>query len=133
MTIDGNSETTMGRLRLGMVGGGRDAFIGGVHRIASRIDDHFELVAGCFSSTPEKSQVSGADLGLDAARVYDDYAAMAKREARLKNGVQAVAVVTPNHLHFPVAREFLKRGIHVICDKPLTSTLQDARKLAKAV
>ena len=133
MAIDGNSETALGRLRLGMVGGGRDAFIGGVHRIASRIDDHFELAAGCFSSTPEKSQASGADLGLDPTRVYDDYAAMAKREARLKNGIQAVAIVTPNHLHFPVAREFLKRGIHVICDKPWTSTLQDARKLVKVV
>ncbi len=133
MAIDGTSDVRAGRLRLGMVGGGRDAFIGGVHRIAARIDDHFELVAGCFSSTPEKSQASGADLGLDAARVYDDFTAMAKREARLKNGIQAVAIVTPNHMHYPVAREFLKRGIHVICDKPLTSTLQDARKLAKAV
>ncbi len=120
------------RLRLGMVGGGRDAFIGGVHRIASRIDDQFELVAGCFSSTAEKSQASGADLGLDPARVYDDFAAMAKREARLKQGIEAVAIVTPNHMHFPVAREFLKRGIHVICDKPLTAGLSEARKMVKA-
>lgn len=121
-----------GRIRLGMVGGGRDAFIGGVHRIASRIDDHYELVAGCFSSTAEKSRASGADLGLPADRVYDDFAAMAKREARLKNGIQAVAIVTPNHVHYAAAREFLKRGIHVICDKPLTSTLPDAKKLAIA-
>ncbi len=133
MPIDGTSETNPGRLRLGMVGGGRDAFIGGVHRIASRIDDQFELVAGCFSSTPEKSQASGADLGLDPKRVYDDFIAMAKREARIKDGIDAVAIVTPNHMHYPVAREFLKRGIHVICDKPLTATLQDARKMAKAV
>ncbi|MFZ2102021.1 MAG: Gfo/Idh/MocA family oxidoreductase [Oricola sp.] len=122
-----------GRIRLGMVGGGRDAFIGGVHRIASRIDDRYELVAGAFSSTPEKSKASAADLGIAPDRAYGDYLEMAKREARLKNGIEAVAIVTPNHMHYPVAREFLKRGIHVICDKPLTSTLADARKLAKAV
>lgn len=133
MAEDGLAGGESGRIRLGMVGGGRDAFIGGVHRIASRIDDHFELVAGCFSSTAEKSQASGRDLGLDPKRVYDDFASMAKREARLKDGIRAVSIVTPNHMHFPVAREFLKRGIHVICDKPLTSTLQDARKFAKAV
>lgn len=122
----------MARIKLGMVGGGRDAFIGGVHRIASRIDDHYELVAGAFSSTPEKSRASGADLGIAPDRAYGDYVEMAKREARLKNGVEAVAIVTPNHMHYPVAREFLKRGIHVICDKPLTSSLADAKKLAKA-
>ena len=120
------------RIRLGMVGGGRDAFIGGVHRIASRIDDRYELVAGAFSSTPEKSKASAADLGVAPDRAYGDFVEMAKREARLKNGIEAVAIVTPNHMHYPVAREFLKRGIHVICDKPLTSTLPDARKLAKA-
>jgi predicted dehydrogenase len=133
MAIEGKSEQNAGRLRLGMVGGGRDAFIGGVHRIASRIDDRFELVAGAFSSTPEKSRASGADLGLDPARVYDDFTAMAKREARLKDGIDAVAIVTPNHMHYPVAREFLKRGIHVICDKPLTATLAEAKKMLTAV
>ena len=132
MAIEGSNTTRSNRIRLGMVGGGRDAFIGGVHRIASRIDDRFDLVAGCFSSTPEKSQASGADLGVAADRTYDSYVDMAKREARLKNGIEAVSIVTPNHLHYPVAREFLKRGIHVICDKPLTSTLPDARKLVKA-
>ena len=120
------------RIKLGMVGGGRDAFIGAVHRIASRIDDQFELVAGCFSSTAEKSKASGADLGLPEDRVYSDFTEMAKREGRLKNGIDAVAIVTPNHVHYPAAREFLKRGIHVICDKPLTSTLADAKKLVKA-
>ena len=132
MAITGNSDQNTGRIRLGMVGGGRDAFIGGVHRIASRIDDRFELVAGAFSSTPEKSRASAADLGVTDDRAYGNYVEMAKREARLKNGIDAVAIVTPNHLHYPVAREFLKRGIHVICDKPLTSTLADARKLVKA-
>ena len=119
-------------IRLGMVGGGNDAFIGGVHRIAARIDGRFQLVAGALSSTPEKAQASGAALGLDPARIYDDFKAMAIREARLKDGIAAVAIVTPNHVHYAAAREFLKRGIHVICDKPLTATLADARKLAKA-
>lgn len=132
MAIEGKNARGARRIRLGMVGGGRDAFIGGVHRIAARIDDRFELVAGCFSSTAEKSRASGADLGLDPSRVYDDFGAMAQREARLKAGIEAVAIVTPNHMHYPAAREFLKRGIHVICDKPLTSTLADANKLAKA-
>ena len=118
------------RIRLGMVGGGKDAFIGAVHRIASRIDDHFELVAGALSSTPEKSRASGEALSIP--RVYDDFKAMAIREARLKNGIEAVSIVTPNHVHYAVAREFLKRGIHVICDKPLTSNLPDAKKLVKA-
>ena len=119
-------------IRLGMVGGGNDAFIGGVHRIAARIDGRFNLVAGALSSTPEKAQASGAALGLDPARTYDDFKAMAIREARLKDGIEAVAIVTPNHVHYAAAREFLKRGIHVICDKPLTSTMADAKKLVKA-
>ncbi|MFK7835502.1 MAG: Gfo/Idh/MocA family protein [Sulfitobacter sp.] len=118
------------RIRLGMVGGGNDAFIGGVHRIAARIDDRYELVAGALSSTPEKARESGEALGLP--RIYDDFRQMAIREARLKTGIEAVAIVTPNHVHYAAAREFLKRGIHVICDKPLTSTLADAKKLVKA-
>ncbi len=122
----------MARIRLGMVGGGNDAFIGGVHRIAARIDGRYELVAGALSSTAEKSKASGAALGLASDRCYGDFAEMAKREARLKDGIQAVAIVTPNHVHFPAAREFLKRGIHVICDKPLTSTMADAKKLVAA-
>jgi predicted dehydrogenase len=115
-----------------MVGGGNDAFIGGVHRIASRIDGRFQLVAGALSSTAEKSKASGAALGLADDRCYGDFTEMAKREARLKDGIEAVAIVTPNHVHHPAAREFLKRGIHVICDKPLTSTLADAKKLVAA-
>lgn len=120
-------------IRLGMVGGGNDAFIGAVHRIAARIDGQFELVAGALSSTPEKAQASGQALGLAPDRTYDDFKAMAIREARLKDGIEAVVIVTPNHVHMAAAREFLKRDIHVICDKPLTSTLADARKMAQAV
>ena len=118
------------RIRLGMVGGGRGAFIGAVHRIASRIDDQYELVAGCFSADPDKSAASAADLGV--TRSYGSFADMAAKEARRKDGIEAVAIVTPNHMHAPVALEFIKRGIHVICDKPLTATLPDAKKLAKA-
>ena len=118
------------RIRLGMVGGGRDAFIGAVHRIAARIDDQYELVAGCFSSNAEKSLASAADLGVP--RAYGDFTEMAIREAKRKDGIEAVAIVTPNHMHAPVAMQFLKRGIHVICDKPLTATLAEAKKLAKA-
>jgi len=135
MAIEGNSNdhgVEAGRIRLGMVGGGNDAFIGAVHRIASRIDYHYELVAGALSSTAERSQSSGKALGLAADRIYDDFKSMAMREARLKNGIEAVSIVTPNHVHYLAAREFLKRGIHVICDKPLTSTLADAKKLYKA-
>ncbi|QMU60106.1 MAG: gfo/Idh/MocA family oxidoreductase [Boseongicola sp.] len=116
-----------------MVGGGADAFIGTVHRIASRIDGNYDLIAGALSSTPERAQSSGAALGLASDRTYDDFKSMAIREARLKDGIEAVAIVTPNHMHYPVAKEFLKRGINVICDKPLTATLPDARKLMKAV
>lgn len=117
-------------LRLGMVGGGAGAFIGAVHRIAARLDGEYTLVAGALSSTPEKSRASGEALGL--ARVYDDYLAMAKGEARRKDGIEAVAIVTPNHMHAGPAIEFLKRGIHVICDKPLTATMAEAKKLAAA-
>lgn len=133
MAIEGKNDHGGQRIRLGMVGGGTGAFIGAVHRIAARLDDRYELVAGALSSTPERARDSGAELGLDPDRVYDDYRRMAIREARLKQGIEAVAIVTPNHLHYPVAREFLKRCIHVICDKPLTATLKDAKKLAALV
>ena len=119
----------MRRLRLGQVGGGDGAFIGAVHRIASRIDDRYELVAGCFASTPERSRASARSLGVADARAYGDFREMAESEAGREDGIDAVSIVTPNHLHYPVAREFLRRGIHVICDKPLTSTLEDARRL----
>ncbi len=118
------------RIRLGMVGGGRGAFIGAVHRIAARIDDQYELVAGAFSSDPERAAASAADLGV--ARSYGSFAEMAAREARRRDGIEAVAIVTPNHMHAPVALQFLRRGIHVICDKPLTATLPEAKRLAKA-
>jgi predicted dehydrogenase len=131
MAIEGTTEKREPRIKLGMVGGGSGAFIGAVHRIASRIDDQYELVAGALSSTPEKSQQSGAELGLHPSRTYDDFKSMAIREGKLKDGIEAVSIVTPNHMHYPAAKEFLRRGIHVICDKPLTSNLADAKKLLK--
>ncbi len=122
-----------GPIRLGMVGGGEGAFIGTVHRIAARLDGEFQLVAGALASEAARARISGGAIGLAPDRTYDDFAQMARREGRLKDGIEAVAIVTPNHLHYPVAREFLKRGIHVICDKPLTATMAEARKLEKAV
>jgi predicted dehydrogenase len=130
MAITAAHVARASRIRLGMVGGGRGAFIGAVHRIAARLDDQYELVAGCFSSDAERGAASAADLGV--ARSYSSFADMAAREARRKDGIEAVAIVTPNHMHAPVALQFLKRGIHVICDKPLTHNLAEAKKLAKA-
>jgi len=123
----------MGKIKYGMVGGGQGAFIGAVHRIAARMDDQFELVAGAFSSTADKSKASAAELGVDPERAYGDYAEMAKAESARADGIEAVAIVTPNHMHFPVAKAFLEAGIHVICDKPMTTSLEDARELAKLV
>lgn len=123
-------ETGGGPIRYGMVGGGQGAFIGGVHRIAARIDGQFDLVAGAFSSDPERAKASGKELGVADDRNYASFAEMAKAEASRPDGIEAVAIVTPNHVHFPAAKAFLEAGIHVICDKPVTSNLADARKLA---
>ncbi|MGV1828985.1 Gfo/Idh/MocA family protein [Agrobacterium vitis] len=130
MTIEASkSEQRAPKIRLGMVGGGQGAFIGAVHRMAARLDDHYDLVAGALSSTPEKSLASGRDLGLDPARCYGSFDEMAQIEAGRPDGIEAVSIVTPNHMHYPAAKAFLERGIHVICDKPLTSNLDDAKKL----
>jgi predicted dehydrogenase len=127
------SEEKPARIRLGMVGGGKDAFIGAVHRIAARIDGEFELVAGALSSTPERARESGVALGLDPERAYGSFEEMAKKEAARPDGVEAVAIVTPNHMHAGPAIAFLKRGVHVICDKPLAATMEQAEALAAAV
>jgi predicted dehydrogenase len=121
---------TARRLRLGMVGGGDGAFIGAVHRIAARLDDCYELVAGALSSDPGRALHSGAALRLDPARSYADYRAMARSEAARPDGIDVVAIVTPNHLHAPVATAFLEAGIHVICDKPLGIALAEGEALA---
>jgi predicted dehydrogenase len=131
--IEGRSEARGRRIRLGMVGGGEGAFIGAVHRIAARLDDRYEFVAGALSSTPEKSARSAAAIGLDPARSYPDFATMAKAEAARPDGIEAVAIVTPNHMHAPAAKAFLDAGIHVICDKPLTTSLEEALALKAIV
>jgi len=118
-------------VRYGMVGGGPGAFIGQVHRMAAALDGGYELVAGAFSSDPAKSKAAGMDLGLDPGRAYDSYQEMAESENALKekDRIELVAIVTPNHLHHAVASTFLRQGVHVICDKPLTTTVKDAEDL----
>ncbi|WP_322042847.1 Gfo/Idh/MocA family oxidoreductase [Paraburkholderia sp. J67] len=117
------------KLRLGMVGGGEGAFIGAVHRIAARLDDCFELVAGALSSDAPRAQASAHAIGL--ARSYVDWREMARVEGEREDGIDAVAIVTPNHLHAPVAHAFMDAGIHVICDKPLAVSLSQGEALAQ--
>ena len=121
------------RIRLGMVGGGQGAFIGGVHRIAARIDDRYELVAGALSSDPQRASASAAELHIDPQRSYSDFRVMAKAEAQREDGIDIVTIVTPNHLHAGVATAFLDAGIHVVCDKPLCTSLADAMALVQRV
>ncbi|HHY83924.1 MAG TPA: Gfo/Idh/MocA family oxidoreductase [Verrucomicrobia bacterium] len=123
------------KLRYGMVGGGQNAFIGAVHRMAAALDGQIELVAGAFSSDPKNSRVTGEQLFLDPRRVYGSYEEMAKAEAALPEGerIDFVSIVTPNHLHVPVAMAFLKRGFHVVCDKPLALSLREAKALRETV
>ncbi len=123
----------MTRLKLGMIGGGQGAFIGAVHRIASRIDDRYELIAGCLSSTEDKALASAKEIGIAPDRSYSDFTTMAKAEALREDGIEVVSIVTPNHMHAQPAIEFLKKGIHVICDKPMTATLDEAQELYNIV
>lgn len=120
-------------IRLGMVGGGPGAMIGPTHRLAARMDGHYRLVAGAFSRSPERNRAMGAELGLGPDRVYADYAEMARAESAREDGVEAVAVVTPNDSHVPVSTCFLRHGIHVLCDKPLANSLSDAEALRDVV
>ncbi len=121
------------RIRLGMVGGGQGAFIGGVHRMAARLDDQFELTAGALSSDPARAASSAAELRLPPERSYASFADMAAKEAARPDGIDAVAIVTPNHLHAPIATAFLNAGIHVICDKPLATSVAQAMALVRLV
>ncbi len=123
------------KLRYGMIGGGRGAFIGAVHRIAAQIDGQAELVAGAFSSNAARSKASGEDLFLDPARVYDSYVEMAAAEAKKPMGqrLDFVVIVTPNHQHFSPAKLFLEAGFNVVCDKPVTFDLKEAIALRKIV
>jgi predicted dehydrogenase len=119
------------RLRLGMVGGGPGAFIGAVHRMAARLDDKFELVAGALSSDAARSREAAENLHL--ARSYASFSEMAQAESRRTDHIDAVSIVTPNNLHYPAAKAFLDAGIHVICDKHVTATLAEALELAPIV
>jgi predicted dehydrogenase len=130
MAIEGRSDAMGGsRIRLGMVGGGQGAFIGAVHRLAARMDDQYIFVAGALSGDPKRAKASGEELGLAKDRTYSDYREMAKAEAGRQDGIEAVAIVTPNHLHFPVAKAFMEAGIHIICDKPLVNSSREAKAL----
>src|SRR5438046_1168669 len=126
-------DGTRRRLRLGMVGGGPGAFIGAVHRIAARMDDRFELVAGALSSNPERRRAASMELHIAPERAYGRFAEMAEAETKRPDRIDAVSIVTPNHVHFGPAKAFLEAGIHVICDKPLTTTVEDAVALAGIV
>ena len=123
------------KLRMGMVGGGRGAFIGAVHRMAANLDGKIELVAGCFSSNAEKSKLSGEDFFLDPARVYTSFEDMAAKEGALPVGerIDFVTIVTRNDLHYRVAKAFLEAGIHVVCEKPLAFSLAEAKELKAIV
>ena len=127
--VSGTSEKRMGKIRLGMVGGGQGAFIGAVHRLAARMDDHYELVAGALSADAKKAKASAADLGLAHDRSYGSYEEMARAESNRGDGIEAVSIVTPNHVHVKAAMAFIKAGIHVICDKPLALSLKEAKQL----
>lgn len=134
MTNRGGTAGAAGRrLRLGMVGGGQGAFIGGVHRIAARLDGRYELVAGALSADPDRAAASAAELHIAPERAYRDFQEMAEKEAIRPDCVDVVAVVTPNHMHAAPAQAFARLGIHVICDKPLAHRLQDAKDLADTV
>jgi len=114
------------KIRIGMVGGGKDAFIGAVHRIALRLDGYYELVSGSFSSNFDNSKQTGKDLGLAEDRIYKTYQEMAEKEASRSDGIDVVAIVTPNHLHIPIAKVFAEKGINIICDKPLALSSEEA-------
>jgi predicted dehydrogenase len=131
MPIELSNQRQNRRLRLGMVGGGSGGFIGAVHRIAARLDDRYELVAAALSSDAERS-LSGAKE-LHIPRAYRSFQEMAAAESKRADGIEVVSIVTPNHLHHAPAKAFLESGIHVICDKPLTTTLGDALDLAQVV
>jgi predicted dehydrogenase len=125
------NEARVGRIRLGMVGGGQGAFIGAVHRMAARIDDQFDFCAGALSSDPQRALASAQELGLASERSYPNYEDMIKAESARDDGIEVVAIVTPNHMHYPIAMAFLQGGFHVICDKPLTVNSEQAIEMTK--
>jgi predicted dehydrogenase len=133
--VAGKDAIAKSKLKMGMVGGGRGAFIGAVHRKAAALDGEIALVAGALSSTPEKAKASGRELGLDEARNYGSWEEMLAKESALSEGerIDFVSIVTPNHMHYPVAKAFAEAGFHVVCDKPLVHTSEQARELIEIV
>ena len=121
------------KIKIGFVGGGPNSFIGYSHRLAARFDNRFEFVAGVFSRDINKSRKFGISLGLDPSRCYDDHILMAKREHKLTEGIQALGIMTPSGDHYKVAKPFIENKVHIICDKPLTATLDEAIRLEKLV
>ena len=121
------------KIRIGFVGGGPNSFIGYTHRLAARFDNRFDFVAGVFSRDIKKSKEFGIALGLEPSRCYADYKTMAKKEAIRSDGIQALGIMTPSGDHYKIAKEFIKNNIHIICDKPLTASIEDAEKLQKLV
>ncbi len=123
------------KLKMGMIGGGPGAFIGDVHRKAARIDGNIDIVAGAFDIDPEKSKQTGVELGLDSRRVYDDYKKMIESELKLSENerIDFVSITTPNNWHFPMSRDFLKAGFHVMCEKPMTISVDEALELKSIV
>lgn len=121
------------KIKIGFVGGGPNSFIGYTHRLAARFDNRFDFVAGVFSKDKKKSKEFGNSLGLDPDRCYNDYKTMAKNESVRPDGVQAIGIMTPSGDHYKIAKEFIKKNVHIICDKPLTSTVEDAVALEKLV
>jgi len=126
-------ENATPRLRLGMVGGGPGAFIGAVHMTAARLDNRYNLVAGCFSSDSAKTKEVAPSYYVQPDRAYKSYQEMAQKESQREDGIEVVTVVTPNHLHHPVCKAFLEAGIDVISDKPLTTNVKDALDLVETV
>ena len=121
------------KIKIGFVGGGPNSFIGYTHRLAARFDNRFEILSGVFSRDIIKSKKFGIELGLDPSRCYSDYKSMAKKEASRPDGIQALGIMTPSGDHYKIAKPFIENKIHIICDKPLTSTIEDAEKLKKLV
>lgn len=132
MALDNSRPAKVARrLRLGMVGGGHGAYIGGIHRFAARLDDQYELVAGAFDIDPMKGRAFAAEVFIDPTRSYGDYREMIEGESQREDSIDVVAICTPNHTHFPIASAFLHAGFDVICEKPLTTTQKDAVELVQ--
>ena len=121
------------KIRIGFIGGGPNSFIGYTHRLSARFDNKFEFVAGIFSKDKKKSKSFGSSLGLADDRCYSDYKSMASAESKRNDGIQALGIMTPSGDHYKIAKAFIEKGIHIICDKPLTATVEDAIKLKKAI